>query len=155
MTLSATLIRIRRLEAAFAKFHAENPHIYELFKRFAWEAIRAGRRKFSARMIFHRMRWYTNVETNDPNFKINNNHSPYYARMWMVDHPEYPGFFNIRELLNNFVEVDADEYEIRETDGARSRPEAGAGAYPAKRRWVRPKTGGQIRSGDVGPPAAH
>jgi hypothetical protein len=152
--MSDLAIRIRRLEAAFAKFHAENPHIYELFKRFTADVIRAGFQNFSARAVFHRIRWYTNVETNDPNFKINNNHSPYYARMWMIDH-DRKGFFRTRELLNNFVEVDADEYEIRETNGAGSRPEAGAGAYPAKRRWVRPKTGGQVRRGDIGPPAAH
>lgn len=106
-------IRVLRLEAAFATFHAANPHVYVLFTRFTRDVIRAGFVNFSARAVFHRIRWYTNIETSDPNFKLNNNHSPYYARMWMLDNPEHPEFFRTRELRNNAIDVDADEYEVR------------------------------------------
>jgi hypothetical protein len=84
------------LVAAFEKFHAENPKVYELFSKFALQAIAAGRTRFGARMIWNRIRWYTAVETSDPDFKLNDHHSPYYARMFMRDHPRYEGFFETR-----------------------------------------------------------
>lgn len=100
---------IRRLEAKFRQHHAENPHVYELFKKFTDQVIKAGFENYSARAIFHRIRWYTNVETNDPTFKLNDHHSPYYARMWMEDY-ERPDFFRIRELRNELIEIeDADD----------------------------------------------
>ena len=84
------------LEQAFREFHEANPHVYALFRELASEVIRAGRVRFSARTIWHRMRWYAAFETTDEEFKLNNNHSPYYARLWLKDHPQYPGFFELR-----------------------------------------------------------
>ena len=100
---------IRRLEAKFRQHHAENPHVYELFPKFTEQVIKANFKNYSARAIFHRIRWFTEVETNDPTFKLNDHHSPYYARMWMEDHPDYAEFFRIRELRNELVEVEDDE----------------------------------------------
>lgn len=77
-------------------FHQENPHVYELFKRFTLEAIKSGRAHYSVNAIFERIRWYTDIETKNDPFKINNNHRPYYARMFMDQHPEHEGFFRIR-----------------------------------------------------------
>ena len=81
---------------AFEAFHAENPHVYKLFKRFAFRVIAAGRRRYSARTIWHRMRWHADFETTDDEYKLNNNHSPYYGRLFMADHPEHDGLFATR-----------------------------------------------------------
>ena len=80
----------------FERFHVKNPHVYQLFKRYALEAsIRE--RRFSARTIIHRMRWFTQVETDDPDgFKINDHWSPYYARMFVEDFPQYEHFVERR-----------------------------------------------------------
>ena len=75
---------------AWKQFHEENPHVYALFKRFAAEA-KARRDRFSARVIWERMRWYTSIETAD-DYKLNNNHAPYYARLLMLEDPAYEGF---------------------------------------------------------------
>lgn len=92
------------LEAKFARFHMRNPKIYELFKRFTFEAIGAGREHYSSRTIFHRIRWHVEIETDsDDRFKINNNHSPYYGRMLMRDFPKTRGFFRTRELAQNRI----------------------------------------------------
>ena len=99
---------IRRLEAKFREHHEENPHVYELFKKFTQQVINAGFEHYSARAVFHRIRWYTNVETNDPTFKLNDHHSPYYARMWMQEH-EPEDFFRIRELRNELVEIEDED----------------------------------------------
>ncbi len=86
-----------KMEREFWVFHRENPYIYRLFERFALAVVNRGYEHFGARDIIHRIRWETNVETNDPEFKINNNHSPYYGRLWMRDH-NMPGFFRTREI---------------------------------------------------------
>lgn len=43
------------------------------------------------------MRWFTQVETDDPDgFKINDHWSPYYARMFVEDFPQYEHFVERR-----------------------------------------------------------
>ena len=90
------------LEANFWVFHAANPVVYDLFRRFTSRAIKSGYRHFSVAMIIERIRWETNVETYDPTsddtLKINNNYKAYYARLWMRDNPGWPEFFRTRAL---------------------------------------------------------
>jgi len=88
----------RTVRERFLEFHAENPHVYKALLRFALEAYAAGRGRFSMRAIFHRARWYTRIETTDPDWKINDRWSPHYARMMMEAVPELEGFFELREL---------------------------------------------------------
>jgi len=87
-----------KLQRAFEEFHKENPHVYEVFKRFTFEAIGAGRNRFGAWMIWNRMRWYTTIETRGEAFKLNNNHIAYYARMFMADFPQHDGLFRTRKV---------------------------------------------------------
>ena len=82
--------------AAWKTFHAENPNVWTLFKRFAYEALHSGRPRFSARMIGERIRWYTAVETNDPVYKINDHHWPYYARLIAGLDSRFETFFSFK-----------------------------------------------------------
>lgn len=76
----------------FEKHHAENPHVYELFCRFAKEA--AHRRKYySAKIIFHRIRWETEITEQNSDFKISDGWISHYARKFMRDFPQHKGFF--------------------------------------------------------------
>lgn len=86
------------LEEKFETYHKENPRVYELFVRFAKEALNSGYKTFSANAIFERIRWYVSVETVGDSFKLNNNYRPYYARKLMLDQSEFEGFFNTRSL---------------------------------------------------------
>lgn len=86
------------LELEFERFDRRNPHIYQLFIKFTMEAIAAGRTAYSSRTIFHRIRWHVEVDTVGDRFKINNNHSPYYARKLMNRMPLVRGFFRTREV---------------------------------------------------------
>lgn len=81
---------------AFLKYHQENPRVYKLFTRFSLLAAQT-HSNFSARAVIHRIRWHSQIDTIDPQgFKVNNNHSPYYARMFERDHPQHAGFFRKR-----------------------------------------------------------
>lgn len=80
------------------QWHKENPHVYELFKRFTYEAIAKGHDRLSAWLIVNRIRWETMVETRGDDFKISNDFIAYYARLFMHEHPEYDGFFRTKQL---------------------------------------------------------
>jgi len=93
------------IEATFWKFHEENPTIYILFNRFAFEAATANRGLFGVAAIFERIRWFTTVETRGDMYKLNNNFRAYYARLWMRNNPDYDGFFRVRVLRARKVEL--------------------------------------------------
>ena len=86
------------LDEAFDKFDRENPHVYELFKRFAFELIGAGYKVVGAELIIQRIRWETAIKTQGDRFKINNNHRSRYARKFMRDFPQYEGLFRTRRI---------------------------------------------------------
>jgi hypothetical protein len=79
----------------FLVYHAECPVVWEMFKKFTYEALNAGCKNIGSKMIVERIRWETNVMGND-GFKINNDHAPYYARVFMELFPEHDGFFRTR-----------------------------------------------------------
>ena len=54
---------IKSIRVRFETFHKENPQIWELFEKYALEAMRKGRTHFGAKMIGERIRWYTKIET--------------------------------------------------------------------------------------------
>jgi hypothetical protein len=89
-----------KLEKEFMEFHQDNPHVYELFKRYTKAAMSSGRDSYSAYAIFERIRWHTDIETNEAlGFKLNNNHRPYYARMFSAQYPQHAHFFRTRALV--------------------------------------------------------
>ena len=80
------------------EFHQDNPEVYELFKRFTFEAIRSGKTRYSAWGIIHRIRWHTDMETTGSEYKISNNNIAYYSRLFMEDYPRYEGFFQTKKM---------------------------------------------------------
>lgn len=85
------------LKRRFKLYHEKNPHVYEMFKRFAFAAVQE-KDQYSADAVLHRMRWYTEIETRGDRFKINNNYAAYYGRLFMADFPQHAGFFRTRVL---------------------------------------------------------
>jgi hypothetical protein len=83
----------------FEKFDRQNPHIYrELLEKAKY--VKGRGMECSIYLLIERVRWFFNFEvTRDPaagEFKINNNHSPFYARKLMKE-PGFEGFFAIRD----------------------------------------------------------
>ena len=86
----------------FWRFHYTNPHVYELFKKYAYEVMRSGHRHYGTNAIINRMRWHMDIETLDSNgndnFKINNNYASRYSRLLALNEPMFRGFFRNRKL---------------------------------------------------------
>ena len=80
----------------FNNFNRDNPEVYELFKRFTFQAINKGHTKLSAWMIANRIRWETQIETVNDDYKISNDYIALYSRKFMKDHPEHDGFFKTK-----------------------------------------------------------
>ncbi len=85
----------------FCQFHRANPRIWELFCYFA-DGMRKIKNRYSARAIFHRLRWEMELQTNaysdeDDSQKLCDHYSPYYARMYLATHPQAEGFFILKK----------------------------------------------------------
>jgi len=91
--------KMSKLEKEFWQFHKDNPHIWLLFRQFARKAMASGRKTYSSNAIFERVRWWTDIDTNDVDgFKINNNHRAYYTRLFQATYPNQAHFFRTRSV---------------------------------------------------------
>jgi hypothetical protein len=88
----------RSLKHEWWEWHKANPHVYELFKRFTWQAINSGHKHLSAWLIVNRIRWETSIETKGDDFKISNDFIAFYSRLFMHEFPQYQGFFRTKQL---------------------------------------------------------
>ncbi len=94
------------VEAKFRTFHTDNPHVYDLFKRFADEAIKAGMKRISSKFIVNRIRWEAAITTTGAGwhiagkrpFKIDDRFTPWYARMFCDDFPSLAPRIELRRI---------------------------------------------------------
>lgn len=82
-------------KSEFIKFDMAHPEIYKLFEKFSLQAARK-KTRFSAKAIMHRIRWETEIEYDDREFKIDDGWISHYARKFLRKHPELEGFFETR-----------------------------------------------------------
>lgn len=85
------------IKERFDLFHAQNPHVFQLFLKYSMMAKDRGFEKFSAKAVFERLRWHLNFETSGDVFKLNNDFTALYARKLIDENPEFLGFFELRE----------------------------------------------------------
>ena len=87
------------LERRFNRFDEDNPHVWDLFVKYTNDVIQAGKKNYSQKAIFERIRWHTDIETqSDVKFKLSNNHTAYYARKFMDAFPDKEGFFRTKKV---------------------------------------------------------
>lgn len=72
------------------------PAVWMHFERFTLAAIDAGKR-LGAKCIMERVRWEVEVEESRE-FKVNNNYTAYYARVFAEKYPEHRDYFETREV---------------------------------------------------------
>jgi len=75
----------------FNVYHAESPQVWWLFEKYALELAGSNVTALSAKRIFERIRWESDVSGND-GYKVNNNYTPFYARMFETKYPDAPKF---------------------------------------------------------------
>jgi hypothetical protein len=83
----------------FFEYHEKNPHVFELFVKYAKKVKASGYKHYGMHTIMHRVRWHINIDTEDPDgYKMDNNYSSRYARLLAKEYPEFEGFFHTRKL---------------------------------------------------------
>ena len=80
------------MRTSFKQYHLDNPQVYVEFKRLAFQLINRGYVRLGAKQIFEVIRWQTMVYGNDQ-YKLNNNYTSDYARLFELDHQIYAGYF--------------------------------------------------------------
>jgi len=90
----------------FNKWHAENPMIWEYFKKFALEAIANHHKKISHWLIINRIRWEVYIVTTGKDFKISNDFIAFYARLWRQEFPQHRDLFNIKQMIGEPFRVE-------------------------------------------------
>ena len=90
----------------FEEFHKNNPEIYILFIKFTNMVIERKRKYYSAKAIFHRIRWESMISSDTHqllgDYKIDDGWISHYARMFMDDFPQHQGFFQKRDRKNSY-----------------------------------------------------
>lgn len=85
------------------EYHYNNPQIYEAFESLTLETIRMGHQNYGAKGIFEIIRWRTPVRANEDGFKISNQYTPLYSRLFELHHPTYKDFF--RKKKSKFDDI--------------------------------------------------
>ena len=95
---SEDVSRLDEMRSQVAEFHANNPEVWKMFVGFTFEMIMSGRKHYSAKAVFERLRWEVDISRGPANtFKLNNNYPAFYARRFHRMYPEHTGFFRTRQ----------------------------------------------------------
>lgn len=92
-------VPFHKRQAAFDKWHADNPDVWRHFEKFAFEAVAMGKKKLSHWLIINRIRWEVYLITTGDDFKISNDHIAFYARLWRKTYPQHKDLFNIKRMV--------------------------------------------------------
>jgi len=82
----------------FMKWLPENPHVWDAFVAEAFKIINKGFKHYSTRTIVCVLRHHSAISEVSSAWKINNNLSPYLARLFDLRYPNYKGMWEYREV---------------------------------------------------------
>lgn len=83
--------------AAFQNYHKQNPQIWEAFQKYAFEMTKVIE-QYGAKSIMERVRWQHHIENPGRPFKVNNDFTSLYARLFIYHYPQFENFFEFRTL---------------------------------------------------------
>ena len=96
-----TLTALERAQDATGwVFHRNNPTVLLELRRLALGLLDAGNRHHSIKGLFEVLRYNRKVKTTGKPYKLNNNLTPFYARLLMENEPRLAGFFHTRRSSN-------------------------------------------------------
>lgn len=83
--------------ARFEEFHTGNPRVYDVLVALARQWVAStGRTKLGIKTLYERARWEIALQTSDPDFKLNNNFTAFYARLIMDREADLCDMFDLR-----------------------------------------------------------
>lgn len=77
------------------EYLAENPQVYQEFKKLTLLGIHKGANKLGAKQICEVIRWQSMINYNDV-YKVNNTYVSGLARKFEKEFPQFEGIFNKR-----------------------------------------------------------
>ena len=84
----------------FRDWYPSNIHVINAFEKEAFYLLTRGRReRYSIYTIREKLRWDSLVSESGKDYKLNNNFSPFIARILMFMNPEMEGMFSTRREL--------------------------------------------------------
>jgi hypothetical protein len=86
------------IDARFAAFHTENPHVLALLVRLAREAKARGMERIGAKALIERARWEISLQTRGDEYRLNNSFASRYARLIADTCPDLATMFQFRRL---------------------------------------------------------
>jgi hypothetical protein len=81
----------------FTGWLPNNLHVWDAFVGEAMKVRHKGFKHYSARTIIHVLRHHSAIQENGSEWKINDHHSPYLARLFDLMFPAFAGMFEYRE----------------------------------------------------------
>lgn len=81
----------------FCSYHRKNPHIFQKFEELTLQTIAKKFKHYSAKGILELIRWHSGISSDGDCFKVNNNYSSFYARLFEAKYPEHKDFFRNRK----------------------------------------------------------
>ncbi len=87
-----------RLGKKWLRWHNLNPEFYRLFERYTLQAIYRGHLKLSGWLIANRVRWESSIVTKGDDYKISNDFIALFTRLFMINNPQYIGFFETKQM---------------------------------------------------------
>lgn len=103
----------------FKEYHEKNPHVWEEFKRLAFQMKATGRNKYSAKVIYNVMRWNSDIKATGEVFKMPDQYHAMYSRMLAHKHPEFLEFFNFRSVRCRDIPSEEETKRVKELTPAR------------------------------------
>jgi chaperone required for assembly of F1-ATPase len=94
-----------RLPDSFLKWLRSNEHVYRAFEREALTIWSKGHKHYGARTIIEWMRHNMAIrEVSSEPWILNDHNTPYLARLFIIDHPQCAGLFEMRKSKKVFTE---------------------------------------------------
>jgi hypothetical protein len=81
----------------FVVWFPDNAHVWKAFVQETFAVIGVGFNHYSARTIVHVLRHHSAIQEHGSSWKINNNISPYLARLFELAYPQQAGIFHKRQ----------------------------------------------------------
>jgi len=89
----------------FIEWFPNNMHVWHSFVIETFKVHQKGFKHYSARTIIHVLRHHSAVSENGNQWKINDHHSPYLARLFDLVYPHKAGLFEYRNVKGNKNEL--------------------------------------------------